>query len=178
MKNKSRLKVVLFVLMIILSAQITLAAFDLPRVVILTTGGTIAGTGGSEVEAGYTSGSISGDELIGAVPELLNLAEIRTEEISNIGSQDMNDSIWLKLACRINELFSSGECDAVVVTHGTDTMEETAYFLNLTVHSGNPVVLVGSMRPSTALSADGSMNLYNAVSVAGSRFLKTEGCLS
>src|SRR5581483_7558626 len=88
------------------------------------------------------------------------------EQVANIGSQDMNDQVWLKLARRINEVLRAGDVDGVVVTHGTDTMDETAFFLNLTVHSDKPVVMVGSMRPATAVSADGPANLYNAVAVA------------
>ena len=150
---------------------------ELPNITILTTGGTIAGAGDSAVEAGYTSGSLTGDQLITAVPEILNLANIKVEEISDIGSQDMNNEVWLKLSKRINELLSSNECDGIVVTHGTDTMEETAYFLNLTTHSSKPVILVGSMRPSTAISADGPINLFNAVSVAVSKDSSEKGVL-
>ena len=91
------------------------------------------------------------------------IADISGEQLVNIGSQDMNDEVWLKLAKRINDLLNKEGYDGVLVTHGTDTMEETAYFLSLTVHSDKPVVLVGSMRPSTAISADGPANLYNGV---------------
>ena len=92
-----------------------------------------------------------------------SLAKLRGEQISNIGSQDMNDEVWLKLARRINELTAMSDVAGVVITHGTDTIEETAYFLNLVVRSKKPVVLTASMRPSTALSADGPLNFYNAV---------------
>src|SRR6185295_12917657 len=92
-------------------------------------------------------------------------------------SQDMNDQVWLKLAKRVNEVLKSSDVDAVVITHGTDTMEETAYFLNLVVKSDKPVVLVGSMRPATAVSADGPANLYDAVSVAIDPRAKGRGVL-
>lgn len=144
-------------------------AESLPSVTILATGGTIAGAGDSQVGSAYKSGAVTVDILLQAVPEVNKIAKIKGEQISNIGSQAMNNKIWLKLAKRINELLGSGECDGVVITHGTDTMEETAYFLNLTVHSKKPVVLVGSMRSSTSMSADGPMNLYNAVSLAASQ---------
>lgn len=140
---------------------------NLPNILILTTGGTIAGKGASETGSGYTAGQLSGDDLIAAVPELETIANIKVEEISNVPSQNMSIDIWLKLAKRINEALEEYDCDGIVITHGTDTMEETAYFLNLTVHSDKPVVLTGSMRPSTSISADGNLNLYNAVACAG-----------
>ena len=144
---------------------------------VLTTGGTIAGKGGSETGSSYTAGKVSGNDLIEAVPELKNIAQITVEEISNVPSQDMTIEIWLKLAKRINELLNRDDCDGIVITHGTDTMEETAYFLNLTVHSNKPVVLTGSMRPSTSISADGDINLYNAVAVAASKASFARGVL-
>ena len=97
------------------------------------------------------------------------------EQIVRIGSQDMNDEVWLTLAKKINELLKRPDIDGIVITHGTDTMEETAYFLNLTVKSDKPVVLVGAMRPSTALSADGPLNLYNAVVTAAAKESKEIG---
>jgi L-asparaginase len=139
----------------------------LPRIVVLATGGTIAGKAGSDVQAGYTSGQVGVEELLDAVPQAKKIATLRGEQISNIGSQDMNDEVWLKLATRINELLAMTDVDGIVVTHGTDTIEETAYFLNLVVRSPKPVVLTAAMRPATALSADGPLNFYNAVAVAG-----------
>jgi L-asparaginase len=137
-----------------------------PRVIILATGGTIAGSGESATKAAYTAGKVPIDELLSAVPQIHDLGKITGEQIASIGSQDMNVVTWLKLSKRINEIFKNNEADAVVVTHGTDTQEETAYFLDLTVMSDKPVVIVGAMRPSTAMSQDGNRNLLDAVMVA------------
>ncbi len=149
----------------------------LPRIKVLATGGTIAGAQASQSEAGYTSGKFSVNDLIKAVPQLKDVAEMSGEQVANIGSQTMNNEVWLKLANRANELLSSSETDGIVVTHGTDTMEETGYFLSLVVKSDKPVVLVGSMRPATAISADGNMNLYNAVCLAANPDAKGHGPL-
>ena len=100
--------------------------------------------------------------MIAAVPGISDLATIKGEQISNVGSQDMSFEILLTVAKRINELAKSPDVDGFVITHGTDTLEESAFFLNLTVKTDKPVVMVGSMRPSTAVSADGPLNLYNA----------------
>jgi L-asparaginase len=148
-----------------------------PNVVILATGGTIAGAAASGTQAGYTSGAVTIDAMIAAVPGISELAAIKGEQISNVGSQDMSFEIMLKVAKRINELAKTAGVDGIVITHGTDTLEETAFFLNLTVKTDKPVVMVGSMRPSTAVSADGPLNLYNAVGVAADPKARGRGVL-
>jgi L-asparaginase len=153
------------------------AADTVPKVVVLATGGTIAGSAPSGVQAAYTSGQVGVDQLVAAVPEARKLATLRGEQISNIGSQDMSDEVWLKLARRVNELVAASDVDGIVITHGTDTLEETAYFLNLVVKSRKPVVLTAATRPSTALSADGPLNFFNAVAVAAHKEAAGRGVL-
>jgi L-asparaginase len=170
-----------FVLAVALLATLValpaMAADKLPNVVVLATGGTIAGAASSDVQAGYTSGQVGVDQLLAAVPQTKKLATLRGEQIANIGSQDMNDEVWLKLARRVNELVAMPDVDGIVISHGTDTIEETAYFLNLVVKSKKPVVMTASMRPSTALSADGPLNFYNAVAVAANKDAAGRGVL-
>ena len=149
----------------------------LPTIVVLATGGTIAGVASSDVQAAYSTGQVGVQQLIGAVPPAQTLASLRGEQISNIGSQDMNDEVWLKLARRVNELATASDVDGIVITHGTDTIEETAYFLNLVVKTRKPVLLTAAMRPSTALSADGPLNFYNAVAVAANKNAAGRGVL-
>jgi L-asparaginase len=165
MKTK-KIRLHLFILFAIACVQFAAAQAKKPNVAILATGGTIAGAAATGTQAGYTSGAVTIDAMLAAVPGVKELANVKGEQISNVGSQDMSFEIMLKLANRINVLLASPDVDGIVVTHGTDTMEETAYFLNLVVKSDKPVVMVGSMRPSTAVSADGPLNLYNAVGVA------------
>ncbi|MEF3326530.1 type II asparaginase [Campylobacter jejuni] len=147
------------------------------RIAILGTGGTIAGFIDSTIATtGYAAGAIDIDVLIKAVPQIRDLADISWEQIANIDSSNMCDEIWLRLAKKIAKLFAEW-IDGVVITHGTDTMEETAYFLNLTIKSDKPVVLVGAMRPSTAISADGPKNLYNAVALVVNKEAKNKGVM-
>jgi len=154
------------------------AAAKLPNVVILCTGGTIAGTGASSTTTvGYTAAKITCDNLVDGVPELKKAGNVRGEQVYQIASESVLNEHLLKLSKRINELLKQDDVDGIVVTHGTDTIEETSYFLDLTVKSKKPVVIVGSMRPSTAISADGPINLYNAVLIAGSKEAIGKGVL-
>ena len=136
------------------------------RVHVLGTGGTIAGAQPDPAHHGYKPAAYGIDWLLNAVPGLGRLATLTGEQVVNIGSQDMDDAIWLRLARRLNEVLASADTDAVLITHGTDTLEETSYFLDLVTPSIKPVVVVGSMRPATAISADGPANIYNGVAVA------------
>ncbi len=150
----------------------------LANVVILATGGTIAGSGASSTTTvGYTAATVGVDTLLKSVPELSKVANVRGEQVFQIASENMNNAYWLKLAKRANELLKQDDVDGIVITHGTDTIEETAYFLNLVVKSDKPVVIVGAMRPSTAISADGPINLYNGAIVAGSEEAVGKGVL-
>ncbi len=138
-----------------------------PHIALLATGGTIAGTAGSATDtSGYTAGQLGADALIAAVPQLTTLARLSAEQLFKIDSKDMSPPHWLALARRGQELADDPAVDGIVITHGTDTLEETAYFLHITVNTAKPVVMTAAMRPATALSADGPLNLYQAVALA------------
>jgi L-asparaginase len=158
-----------------------LQAADRPSIRVLATGGTIAGAQASATDHGYRSGAYDVDTLLKAVPDLDRLAVISGEQLASIGSQDMNDAVWLRLAQRLNAVLAESGTDGVLITHGTDTLEETSYFLSLVTKSDKPVVMVGSMRPATAISADGPGNLYNGMAVVtdpGARGKGTLVCLN
>lgn len=141
-----------------------------PNVVILATGGTIAGAGADAANsATYTAAKVPVDKLIAAVPQIADIANVRGEQVFQNASESFTDAQLVQLAKRVSALLKQDDVDGVVVTHGTDTLEETAFFLDLVVKSDKPIVVVGSMRPSTAISADGALNLLDAVTVAGSR---------
>ncbi|MCC8365961.1 L-asparaginase 2 [Xenorhabdus sp. PB61.4] len=156
-------------------ALVSGSAFALPNITVLATGGTIAGGGESATKSSYTAGQVGVDSLLNAVPAIKNIANLKGEQVVSIGSQDMNDQVWLTLAKKINA--DCDKTDGFVITHGTDTMEETAYFLDLTTQCHKPIVMVGAMRPSTALGADGPLNLYNAVVVASDKDSASRGVL-
>jgi L-asparaginase len=148
------------------------------HVTILATGGTIAGSGAtSTTTVGYTAATVGVERLIAAVPELAKVAQVKGEQVFQIASENMSNEHWLVLAKRVNTLLAQSDVDGIVITHGTDTLEETAYFLDMVVKSKKPVVLVGAMRPGTALSADGPINLYNAVLLAASKEAIGQGVL-
>jgi len=175
--NVSRIAFLAALSALVLAGPAAEAAKSKPSIVIVATGGTIAGSAKSETEAGYKAGAVAVDTLLEAVPQLANLADVRGVQVASIGSQDMNDEVWIKLANTVNDLLREKGVDGVVITHGTDTMEETGYFLNLVVDSEKPVVLTGSMRPSTAMSADGPLNIYNAVALAADPRARERGVL-
>jgi L-asparaginase len=147
------------------------------NITILATGGTIAGAGSAADQASYSPSKISANDLIKTATGIEKLANITCEQIISIGSQNINDTDWLKIAKRANEILSRADVDGIVITHGTDTLEETAYFLNLTIKSNKPVVIVGAMRPGTSLGCDGPINLYNAVALAINKQAENKGVL-
>ena len=149
-----------------------------PQVVLLATGGTIAGAGATAANsASYQAAKVPVDKLIAGVPELAQVAQVRGEQVFQIASESFTNEHLLTLGKRVAALAKQPDVDGIVITHGTDTLEETAYFLNLTVRTDKPVVVVGSMRPSTAISADGALNLLNAVTTAAAKDSRGKGVL-
>jgi len=148
-----------------------------PRILVLGTGGTIAGAAESSTSAVYAAGKIDAARLVAGVPGLDELAELRAETLYSVPSGDLGPSEWRAVGRRIRDALETGEADGIVVTHGTDTLEEAAFFLDLTCQADKPVVLVGAMRPATALGADGPANLYQAVRVAASEEAAGRGVL-
>jgi L-asparaginase len=151
----------------------------LPVVWVLSTGGTIAGKGAATTSLSeYQGSSLLGSELVAAVPELAQFADVRVEQLLNVSSPNMTVDVWRRLAERIDAIFSEDpDVAGIVVTHGTSTLEETAYFLHLTVPHDRPVVIVGAQRPATAISADGPLNLLNAVRTAAAPCARGKGVL-
>ena len=146
-----------------------MSAAHRPRIAIVATGGTIASQGSTPTQTvGYARPALGAEALVAAVPSIAGVADVHAEQLFQVLSGHLTSSDWITLAKRIAELAARDDVDGVVVTHGTDALEETAYFLTLTVRTGKPVVMTGAMRPATALSADGPMNLHNAVALAAS----------
>jgi L-asparaginase len=152
----------------------------LPRIGLIITGGTIDSVGADRldlawyIEAGKRLGS---GELLAQLPELATIAAVTEIPFRRLPSQALLDSDWLDLARAIQAIFARDEADGLVITHGTNTLEETAYFLNLVLKTDRPVVIVGSMRPASAMSADGYLNVVNAVRVAADPASRGLGCL-
>jgi L-asparaginase len=164
-------------LVFFLSFLTSFEAFAKQNIVVIATGGTIAGVGSSSSGSKYSAGKVTIQELLDATPSLSELANLKGEQLMQISSENMNDETWIKLAKKVSELAKSSKVDGIVITHGTDTIEETAYFLSLTVKTKKPIVLVGAMRPSNSISADGPLNLYNAIAVAANKESKNKGVL-
>jgi L-asparaginase len=152
---------------LLLSVPHSLTAQALPKVRIFATGGTISGYAPSrDMQYGYKAGSIPPKQLLADLPEANKIANLSSVEIAETGSGGINEKILLNLAKQINAWLALPDTAGAVVTHGTATMEETTYFLNLVIHSKKPVVVVGAMRPFTSISRDGPFNLYNAIRIA------------
>jgi L-asparaginase len=153
---------------------------SLPKIAVILTGGTIDSIGQDRLDLAWyieAGKRLNEGELIASLPELATVAEVRELPFRRLPSHALVDSDWLQLLRTINSILQANEVDGVVVTHGTNTIEETAYFLHLTLKSDKPVVLVGAMRPSSALSSDGYLNLFNAIKVAADPTSHGRGCL-
>lgn len=150
----------------------------LPNVVILGTGGTIAGKGNSTTNtAVYVAGAMDVNDLVKGTPEVMTVANCVAKSVLQKPSENMKVKDWITLATKAQEYLDQDDVDGIVVTHGTDTLEESSFFCHLVLHSDKPVVFTGAMRPATALSADGSLNLLNAVIAAGSKETRGLGSL-
>jgi len=172
------LRLLLALLLLFAMLGTGLSADKKPLVVVLATGGTIAGGADSDTTTiGYKAAVFGVDRVLASVPALAKVADIRAEQVFQLASENMTPAHWLILGKRVNQALKDPAVSGVVITHGTDTLEETAYFLHLTVKSDKPVVLTGSMRPATAISADGPLNLYNAVCLAGTAEARGKGVL-
>lgn len=148
-----------------------------PRIVLIATGGTIAGSGAPGRATNYRPGQLEAGELVASAPGIEDLAKLSCRQLCNLNSDDIESRHWIELARLINGLARNDEADGFVITHGSDTLEETAYFLNLTLKTDRPVVLTGSMRPASSLSADGPMNLRQAVTLAAHEEARGQGVL-
>jgi L-asparaginase len=160
--------------------QVTVSADEkpeLPTVVVLATGGTIAGAGEEGKTTNYTAGQLDVGSLVASAEGVTEIANVRGCQVCNVGSDDITDQYWLQIVKTINEMAADEEIDGFVITHGTDTLDETSYFLNLAVKTDKPVVITGAMRPATATSADGPMNLYQSICLAASPDAKGRGAM-
>jgi L-asparaginase len=152
----------------------------LPRVGLILTGGTIDSVGKDRLDLAWyieANKRLGSGELLAQLPELKEIAQVEEIAFRRLPSQALLDKDWLDLVAKIESIFATDAADAIVITHGTNTLEETAYFLNLTLRTDKPVVIVGAMRPSSAISADGYLNVLNAVRVAADPASRGRGCL-
>lgn len=153
------------------------AIFALSNIYIIATGGTIAGVSNTQVSTQYKAGALKIQDLLTSVNGLDKIANIQYEQFLNKDSANITLADWVALAAEVQKKVNEPDVDGIVITHGTDTLEETAYFLNLVLKTNKPVIVVGSMRPATAMSADGPLNLYNAVAVATNEASSNQGVL-
>ena len=163
-------------LVIIIFILFSSALMAKKNVIIVATGGLLSGVESSKI-TNYKPTEVGVDQLLKSVPSLKNIANIKGEQVVQISSQNMTNNIWLKLAKRVQQLAQDSKVDAIVITHGTDTLEETAYFLNLVLHTNKPVVVVGAVRPNNVVGADGPENLYKATLVAINKQSAKQGVL-
>lgn len=147
------------------------------NILVIATGGTISGSAESQTSSEYSSSKIGIEDLIKKVPKITDLANISAIQLMQVSSQNMTEKHWLKIAQEAQKHLDKKDVDGLVITHGTDTMEETAYFLHLTLKTKKPVVITGAMRSSTSISADGSLNLFNAIATASSVEASQKGVL-
>ena len=153
---------------------------SLPKIAVILTGGTINSIGQDRLDLAWyieAGKRLKEGELLSSLPELKNIADVREFPFRRLSSHALVDSDWLHLLRTIDAILEANEADGVVVAHGTNTIEETAYFLHLTLKSDKPVILVGAMRPSSAISSDGYLNLLNAIKVAADPASRGRGCL-
>ena len=153
---------------------------ELPRVALIITGGTIDSVGKDRLDLAWyieAGKRLNTGELLNQLPELNSIANVEEVPFRRLPSHALVDKDWLDMVRTIHSIFDGNKADGIVITHGTNTIEETAYFLNLTVKTDKPVVVVGSMRPSSAISADGYLNLVNAVKVAADPNSKGRGAM-
>jgi glutamin-(asparagin-)ase len=159
-------------------AALPCLSFAQNHVVVVATGGTIAGSGATATNsATYTAAKVPVDALLQAVPQIQNVAKVSGIQALQIASESITDKELLSIARQVNDLVKKPSVHGVVITHGTDTLEETAFFLNLVIQTDKPIVVVGAMRPPSALSADGPLNLYSAVALAAADSAKAKGVL-
>lgn len=172
------MKKILTQLILSLSLTLPIVSYAKSNVVVVATGGTIAGAGASSTNsATYSAAKVPVDALLNAVPQIQNLANVTGVQALQIASESITDQALLSIARQVNALVKKPSVNGVVITHGTDTLEETAFFLSLVIKTDKPIVLVGSMRPPSALSADGPLNLYSAVALAASPEARDKGVL-
>ena len=172
------MKKTLSTLSLALCLCLPISSFAKNNVVVVATGGTIAGAGANSTNsATYSAAKVPVDDLLNAVPQIQNLANVTGVQALQIASESITDKELISIARQVNDLVKKPTVNGIVITHGTDTLEETAFFLSLVIKTDKPIVVVGSMRPPSALSADGPLNLYSAVALASADSAKGKGVM-